>query len=239
MRAPDEWSGDQWVKGRKEAFREWATSDTFPRWLRVTFAAYSKLEANGHAVFRQQELAGILGEEIDHAWVPTIRQRVREAIDGAIDRGLLEPDSKALCLIVPRSAVLFAVGDPAAPCRRHPNKRNGRTVSPGHQTTRFQPVVSLQRERQKRVVSRSTPLSSIHPNQRREPDMPRRNRSPRLKRMTAEWRREMREAELMTAEQAPDSYDRVARLLVRDGKASHAVLGIISDREAGNRERRP
>lgn len=160
-RVPQEWNGDPWFMGRKEAFRDWAASDVFPRWLRVTWAAYAEVEANGHAVFRQQELAAILGEEIDHVWVPAKRQRVREAIDGAIERQLLLPGSKALCLVVPRSAIAYGAGNPDAPCRRHPRaKRNGGTVSPDHQTTRFQPVVSPAKERSSRVVSGSGPLSS-------------------------------------------------------------------------------
>lgn len=168
-RVPQEWNGDPWFMGRKDMFREWATSHVFPRWLRVTWAAYAQLGANGHAEFRQQELAGILGEDVDHIWTPAKRQRVREAIDGAIERELLLPGSKALCLIVPRSAVAFGAGDPDAPCRRHPDQRNGRTVSPAHQTTRFQPVVSPQRNGESVSFHAQPSLSSTNPHPTAEP----------------------------------------------------------------------
>lgn len=156
---PTEWGASEWVMGNRDTFKEWAASAAFPRWLRVTFAAYSNLEANGHARFRQSELAGLLGDNVDGVWIPTVRQRVREAIDGAIDRGLLLPGSKALCLIVPRSAVAFGKGNADKSCPRH--KRNAETVSPGVETTRFQPVVSPPNERRKRVVSGSGPLFSL------------------------------------------------------------------------------
>jgi hypothetical protein len=163
-RVPQEWNGDPWFMGRKEAFKDWATSDVFPRWLRVTWAAYAQIGANGHAEFRQLELAGVLGEEVDGIWIPAKRQRVREAIDGAIERHLLLPGSKALCLVVPRSAIAFGAGDLEAPCRRHPrSKRNARTVSPEDETTRFQPVVSSKRN-DKTVSFQAQPSSSsLHP----------------------------------------------------------------------------
>lgn len=161
---PQEWGRDPWFMGRKEAFREYAASPALPRWLRVTNAAYSQVGGNGHAVFRQLELAEILGEVVDGVWQPTKRQRVREAIDGAIERGLLLEGSKALCLVVPRNAIAFGAGDPSTPCKRHPRaKRNAKTVSPGFETTRFQPVLSPLKERGNRVVSRSGPLSLLEP----------------------------------------------------------------------------
>lgn len=170
-RVPQEWNRDPWFMGRQETFKDYATSDVFPRWLRVVWAAYSQLAANGHAQFRQQELAGILGEEINGIWLPAKRQRVREAIDGAIDRHLLLDESKALCLVVPRAAIAFGAGKADAPCRRHPQpKRNARTVSPGVETTRFQPVVSSQKERSERVVSGGgLYLSRTQPESRQRP----------------------------------------------------------------------
>jgi hypothetical protein len=158
---PKEWGADSFIMARRDTLKEWAASDVFPRWLRVTWAAYARLEGNGHAPFRQQELAGILGDEINGVWIPARRQRVREAIDGAIERHLLLTGSKALCLVVPRSAVVFGVGNPDAPCRRHPAKRNAESVSPDLETTRFQPVVSPPKERSNRVVSGSRPLISL------------------------------------------------------------------------------
>ena len=144
----------------REAFKDMAADDAFPRWLRVTFAAYGEVAANGHANFRQQRLAWILGDVENGVVMPTSRQLVREAIDGAIDRGLLLQGSRALCLIVPRHVVGYGIGK-ALPCKRHPEQRNGQTVSSAHQTTRFQPVVSTTKERQNRVVSGSRPLFSL------------------------------------------------------------------------------
>lgn len=161
-RVPQEWSREPWFMGNQETFKEYAASDAFPRWLRVVFAAYSQLARNGHASFRQQELAEILGEAVDGIWVPAKRQRVREAIEVAIERNLLDEGSKALCLVVPRRAVAMGAGNADAPCKRHPEtQRNARTVSPRVERTRFQPVVSPPKERPKRVVSSGSPLSLL------------------------------------------------------------------------------
>lgn len=157
-RVPPSWGRGSWFMGNQEVFKTYAGDNVFPRWLRVTYAAYSHVAANGHATFRHKDLAVILGEkDTNGLWIPTERQRVREAIDGAIDRGLLLDGSKALCLIVPPKAVAFGVGNNKAPCRRHPAEveRNAETVSFGVETTGFNRVVPPQKERQNRVVSRS------------------------------------------------------------------------------------
>lgn len=153
-RVPQEWGRDPWVMGNQEAFKDLATSDALPRWLRATYAAYGHLGGNGHATFRRSELAALLGDHTQGVSVPTERQRVREAIDGAIDRGLLEKGSKALCLIVPRAAIAYGAGNPGTPCRRHPKtRRNDETVPDGVETTRSLQVVRTQKERGNRVVS--------------------------------------------------------------------------------------
>lgn len=143
---PEEWGTSDWFMGNQDTFKDWAASETFPRWLRVTFAAYAKVEANGHASFRQGELAVLLGDMLPSGLrVPTVRQRVREAIDNAVGRGLLDPGSKALCLIVPPTAVAFGKGR-AEKCKRHrPRRMNAESVSSDHQTTRFQQVVSVEK----------------------------------------------------------------------------------------------
>ncbi|RHW27823.1 hypothetical protein D0Z08_05865 [Nocardioides immobilis] len=161
-RVPQEWGKNpSFFFGNRESFKDMATDDVFPRWLRVTFAAYAHFGANGHATFRQKRLAWLLGEKVGEVMIPTSRQRVREAIDGAVDRGLLMPESKALCLVLPSAVVAFGVGKEGAACPRHPARRNGQTVSPTSETTRFQPVVSTPKERQNRVVSGSAPLFSL------------------------------------------------------------------------------
>lgn len=148
--------------GNQETFKDLATSGALPRWLRVTYAAYGHLGGNGHATFRPTELAALLGDHTNGVSIPTERQRVREAIVGAIDRGLLEDFSKALCLIVPRAAMVYGVGSSDLPCRRHPQwRRNEKTVSSTSGTTRFKQVVSSPKERGKRVVPGSAPLSLL------------------------------------------------------------------------------
>lgn len=164
-RVPAEWNGENgpnFFLGNRESFKDMATDSVFPRWLRVTFAAYAEVGRNGHATFRPKRLAWILGEHDGPISTPTTRQRVREAIDRAIDHRLLEPESKALCLVVPPMVVAFGKGE-VMPCPRHPEKRNARTVSPDTETTRFQPVVSSTDERQDRVVSGSGSLFSLPP----------------------------------------------------------------------------
>lgn len=161
-RVPESWGKPpNFFFGNRESFKDMALDDAFPRWLRVTFAAYGHFGRNGHAVFRQKRLAWILGDPDSGVMIPTSRQRVREAIDGAIERRLLEPESKALCLVLPATVVAFGVGKEAEPCPRHPRQRNDETVSPDLETTRFQPVVSTPKERRNRVVSGSGPLFSL------------------------------------------------------------------------------
>ncbi|UDY22397.1 hypothetical protein [Nocardioides sp. Kera G14] len=149
--------GDDFGFFNRAAFKDWSTKDTFPRWLRVTFSAYATHQANGHATYGQGELAAVLGDEVDGVWLPAARQRVREAIDLAIGKGTLMPDSKALCLIVPPAAVAYRMGNPHAPCRRHAARKERQNRVVRGQKERFDPVVSPTKERSDRVVSRSGP----------------------------------------------------------------------------------
>lgn len=161
-RVPESWGKPpNFFFGNRESFKGMALDDAFPRWLRVTFSAYWHFGANGHAVFRQKALTWILGDpDADGVMIPVPRQRVREAIDDAIDRRLLEPESKALCLVVPPAVVAFGVGK-EMPCPRHPAKRNEGSVSFDLETTRIEQVVSTPHERRNRVVSGSGPLFSL------------------------------------------------------------------------------
>ncbi|CUR54207.1 hypothetical protein NOCA2140030 [metagenome] len=112
-----------------------ALNPRFPLPLRVAFLAYGSHKANGHAKFRQGEIAKVLCrlDEDGHP-IPADRRTVYRAIRQAIEFGLLDEDSKALCLVVPSHRIAGGVGDEYAPCDRHPrpdpaSRRQLRAVS--------------------------------------------------------------------------------------------------------------
>lgn len=155
-KVPPTWgSPPNFVFGNRETFKDYAASDALPRWLRVVYGAYGNMQANGHANFAPGDLAGLLSETVDGVRVPAARQRVHEAIHQAKVRGLLMPESKARCLVVPPEAVAYGKGNVTAACPLH--KRNEESVSSASKTTRYLQVISTPDERQNRVVSRSAP----------------------------------------------------------------------------------
>lgn len=160
-RVPESWGKTpNFAFINREAFKEMAADDVFPRWLRVTFAGYAHVASNGHALFRQKRLAQILGDQINGVWIPTSRQRVREAIDGAIERKLLMPESRALCLVLPAEVIAYGVGKPESCPRHEPQKERQKRVVSG-QNDRDSSFLSDPKERQNRVVSGSAPLFSL------------------------------------------------------------------------------
>lgn len=122
-----------WSIHYQDAWRDDAANPRLPMPLRVAFLAYGNHRANGHAVFRQGEIAKTLGhlDEDGHP-VPADRRSVYRAIRQAIDYGLLDEDSKALCLIVPEHRISQGPGQENELCIRHPKdtRRTGlRAVS--------------------------------------------------------------------------------------------------------------
>lgn len=117
---PEAWGKDSFVFIRQPMYADYAASDAFPGWLRVTFAAYSRMTPNRHAVFGQGELKHLLGRETKGIWLPADRRSAYKAVQTAIDKRLLLPESKLLCLVVPHDRLAGGIGNVDAPCKRHP-----------------------------------------------------------------------------------------------------------------------
>jgi hypothetical protein len=122
-KVPVEWGGDTFVFVRQSAARDLATSEALPQWLRVVYFAYANMTANGHAVLKPRELAAALGRKVDGVWVEPSSQQVSNYIAMAVEKGLLDPASGALCLVVPGEAIAGGLGDPMARCRRSHERR--------------------------------------------------------------------------------------------------------------------
>ncbi|WP_432477200.1 hypothetical protein [Nocardioides sp. GXQ0305] len=123
-KVPREWGSDAFAFHRQAAWHADALNPRFPLALRVAYLAMGTHRANGHAVFKQGEVAAVLGrvdEDGHHA--PADRRTVYRAIRQAIDFGMLAEGSGALCLIVPRHRIAGGHGAPDAPCRRHPKPK--------------------------------------------------------------------------------------------------------------------
>lgn len=116
-----------WSRHYQEPWAEDALNPAYPMPLRVAFLAFGRHRANGHATFRQGEVANVLGHFDDHGtWVPADRRTVYRAIARAVEYGLLDEGSKTLCLVVPSHRIQGGMGSPETPCRRHPETRRSK-----------------------------------------------------------------------------------------------------------------
>jgi len=120
MTKPDPRCGT-WAIHYQGPWRDDAANPRCPMPLRVAFLAYGNHRENGHANFKQQEIAAVLGRFTeDGTFKLADRRTVRRAIDLAIQWGLLAEGSKAMCLIVPKHRVTGGPGSENEPCKRHP-----------------------------------------------------------------------------------------------------------------------
>jgi hypothetical protein len=120
-----------WTKHYQSAYLEDAANPAYPNAIRVAFLAYGRHKANGHARFRQREIANVLGEvDQDGTFVPANKYAVNRAINTAISYGLLAPGSKTLCLIVPGHRIRGHHGEADAPCDRHRRPARKATAAP-------------------------------------------------------------------------------------------------------------
>lgn len=129
MSRPTEPEG-YWTKHYQSAYLEDAANPKYPLAIRVAFLAYGSHKANGHARFRQTEVAKVLGELVDGTFVPASKHQVSRAIATAVSYGLLAENSKALCLIVPNHRIRGHHGDENAPCDRHQRQARAARVEP-------------------------------------------------------------------------------------------------------------
>lgn len=128
-----------WARHYQAPWCDDAVNPRFPLPLRVAFLAFGSHRANGHARFKQGEVAMVLGHQGEHGErIPADRRTVWRAIKQAIDYGMLAEGSRALCLVVPSHRIVGGMGNENAPCDRHgdgPHHRRG-----ARRTTRLKAV---------------------------------------------------------------------------------------------------
>ncbi len=93
----------------ESTFLEWAHDTNNAWWQRISFLAYSRSRANGHASFARGEIAAMLG---------TSRQQVSKAITVAVRNGWLDNGSHTRCLVVPSHIIRGGAnnGNESDPC---------------------------------------------------------------------------------------------------------------------------
>jgi hypothetical protein len=122
--------GDRdWTAHAQDHWLEFAGNSNFPDYLRVTFVAYGRHAANGHAKLERGELARYLIRK--DGTLPD-RRTVWRAIESAARLGYLLPESRQLCLVVSSHQVQGGRGSADARCTRdhtvkpHTNVRSER-----------------------------------------------------------------------------------------------------------------
>jgi hypothetical protein len=150
---------------------EFAGNRNFPDYLRITFVAYGRHAANGHAKLERGELARYLIRK--DGTLPD-RRTVWRAIESAARLGYLLPESRQLCLVVSSHQVQGGRGNADARCARD------HTIKPppnvGSQRGRFGTNVRTDAGRTDTNVrndcGRSRPLSLLltHLHPETEPD---------------------------------------------------------------------
>jgi hypothetical protein len=121
-----DFAGREWAAHAQDHWLEFAGNPNFPDYLRVTFVAYGRHAANGHARLERGELARYL---IRKGGALPDRKVIKDAVDHAVQLGHLASGSRLLCLVVNSDHIQGGVGDPNARCprdhtRRQTNDRN-------------------------------------------------------------------------------------------------------------------
>lgn len=100
---------------RQAVWRERAADPALPTWIRLAALALGCHRRNGHANFRQGEIAEILGTPGN----PLSASSVSNAIRLAKKAGWIAQESGARCLVVPPHAVQGGLGHPGDRCAVH------------------------------------------------------------------------------------------------------------------------
>ncbi len=116
-------AGRDWSAHAQDHWLEFAGHPWFPDYLRVTFVAYGRHAANGHARLERGELARFL---VRKTGVLPDHRTVWSAVQKAARLGYLLEESNALCLVVGSHHVQGGVGDPDRRCTRDHTKREKR-----------------------------------------------------------------------------------------------------------------
>jgi hypothetical protein len=100
-----------------ERAKDRAADPSMDLWIRVGALAFGCHKRNGHANFKPNEIAEILGP----VGSPLSAQSVSRAIMLAKKAGWIAPESTVRCLVVPPHAVTFGLGKANARCVVHKN----------------------------------------------------------------------------------------------------------------------
>jgi hypothetical protein len=123
-----------YVRSYQSAWLDDARNADLDMWFRVFALAYSRIRANGHAVFLKGEIAELLGKP-DYA--------ISQAIRLAEKKKLLDPSSNARCLVLPSHKVAGHIGSHKTPCPVHDALRAKRQKGPASATVTHPPKESL------------------------------------------------------------------------------------------------
>jgi hypothetical protein len=110
-----DFAGRDWAAHAQDHWLEFAGNRNFPDYLRVTFVAYGRHAANGHARLDRGELAHYLIRK--DGTLPE-RRVLWRAIETAVSLGYLVPTSRQLCLVVSSHDVQGGRGSADARCPR-------------------------------------------------------------------------------------------------------------------------
>lgn len=154
-----DFNGRDWSAHAQDHWLDRAGDHRYPDYLRVTFVAYGRHTANGHAKLARGDLAYYLVRE--DGSLPD-RRTIYRSIRRAVDLGLILDISTALCLVVSSHDVQGGRGSVDARCRRDHTRRANRTTTadvvtrPGTTTS---PVVTQRRTTTADVVTPARALS--------------------------------------------------------------------------------
>ncbi|MGP4058499.1 hypothetical protein ACTWP6_27365 [Mycobacterium sp. 4D054] len=106
----------------QSVWEERAAQRDMPMWARVSFLAFARHKANGHAIFAKGQLALLLGRPTEDGFKPADKSNVQRAIRAAISNKWLDPESCSECLVVPSHAVQGGLGSENEKCSVHDRK---------------------------------------------------------------------------------------------------------------------
>ena len=154
-----DFNGRDWSAHAQDHWLDRAGDHRYPDYLRVTFVAYGRHTANGHAKLDRGDLAYYLVRE--DGSLPD-RRTIYRSIRRAVDLGLILDISTALCLVVSSHDVQGGRGSVDARCRRDHTRRANRTTTADVVTRRgttTSPVVTQGRTTTADVVTPAQALS--------------------------------------------------------------------------------
>jgi hypothetical protein len=157
-----DFAGRHWSAHAQDHWLEFAGNSNFPDYLRITFVAYGRHAANGHAKLQRGELARYLIRK--DGTLPD-RRTVWRGIETAGRLGYLLPESRQLCLVVSSHDVQGGRGDASARCTRDHTIKPRRTSTTATDvrsgTSPASVVIQGRTSTTACDVPRSTPLSLL------------------------------------------------------------------------------